>query len=225
MRTPLFVTLRYARQCALVPEDLKHSGILSLEHMRAQDRRLWTYVWDAPSGTEIIDEIADRIHRQAPVKESVFCETRIKVARRIYTSGSPLTNYINRHRFNQCGGEIALGVRIGGAWTGWTSDPLRAGVGIEIKPVPMKPCRWCGKRIEFKPSWVDHHGRIRCNAPDCRRMSYLEHTPQSRGGIDLTPNQRKHLSWEAQDGQKAINYLMLRLKELKHGRSTNHDLR
>lgn len=225
MRTPLFVSLRYARQSTIVPADLKHSGILSLEYLRTQERRLWAYVWNAPCGEQMIDEIADRIHRQSPVKESVFCETRIKVARRIYTSGAPLTNYIKKHRVTRCGRQIALGVRVNGEWTGWTSDPLRSGNGIEIKPVPMKPCRWCGKRVEFKPHWVDWRGQIRCNAPDCRRMSYLAEKPQSGGGIELTPAQRKELDREAWDTQRAINYLNLRAKEIRNGRRTNHDVR
>lgn len=90
----------------------------------------------------------------------------------------------------------------------------------------LKPCRWCGETVNFKEHWKKHDGSVRCNRRDCRRMEYLQHTPQSRGGIDLTPRQRQGLNWEAWNTQKTINYLALVAKEIKRAnRSANHDVR
>lgn len=224
MRVPLFYWMSEARQNPLVPKELRHSGILSLEFLRNQNTRAWLYLSNAPTGTALIEDIADRIHRQKPVKESTYRETQIRIAHYVY-SNAPLTNYINRMGRFRCGAEICGGVRASGKWTNWTGKHSYSANQIEIKPVPMKPCKWCGKRVEFKPKWVDWHGQIRCNAPDCRRMSYLAEKPQSRGGIELTPAQRKVLDREAWDTQRAINYLNLRAKEIRNGRRTNHDVR
>lgn len=224
MRTPLFVWMREAKLSPFVPNELRHSGILSLQWLSKNKMPTRVYRWEAPKGTVFIEEIADRIHRAHAVKESTYTKTLERIARTVYT-GAPLTNYINRLGWVQCGAESASGLRCSGEWSNWTNRHSRMTERIEIRPIPMRPCKWCSKRVEFKPEWVDRHGQIRCNAPDCRRMSYLEHTPQSRGGIDLTPAQRKELDREAWGTQRAINYLNLRAKEIKHGRRTNHDLR
>lgn len=89
----------------------------------------------------------------------------------------------------------------------------------------LKTCRWCGEPVKFKEHWKQADGSVRCNRRDCRRMEYLQHTPQSRGGIDLTPRQRQGLSYEAWNTQKTINYLALVAKEAKRGRKPNHDVR
>ena len=90
----------------------------------------------------------------------------------------------------------------------------------------QKPCRWCGTLLQFREHWVRRDDKtIRCNSYDCRRMDYLEHRPQSRGGINLTPAQREGLDKEAWPTQRAINYLILRAKELKHGCKPTHDVR
>jgi hypothetical protein len=91
--------------------------------------------------------------------------------------------------------------------------------------VKKKPCRWCCKPTVYKDQWQRYDGSIRCNAPDCRRMDYLEHVPQSRGGIDLTPAQRRELVPQAWPQQRAINYLLLRSKELKRATRANHVIR
>lgn len=93
------------------------------------------------------------------------------------------------------------------------------------KYTELKSCRWCGEPVQFKEHWKQHDGSVRCNRRDCRRMDYLQHTPQSRGGIDLTPRQRQGLSYEAWNTQKTINYLALVAKESKRGRKPNHDVR
>ena len=224
MRTPLFFWMREAKQNPLVPRELRHSGILSLEYLNNQNTRAWLHFTNAPTGVSIIEDIADRIHRSQPVKESTYRATLIRIAHYVYRN-APLTNYINSRGRFRCGQEICAGVRDRGKWTNWTGVNVHSSSCIEIKAVPLKPCKWCGQRIEFKPKWVDGYGKIRCNAPDCRRMSYLEHRPQSRGGIDLTPAQRKELDRDAWDTQRAINYLNLRAKEIRNGRRTNHDVR
>lgn len=99
-------------------------------------------------------------------------------------------------------------------------------VWLEGRYEQQKECRWCGEPTLFRESWISKaDGSIRCNRRDCRRLDYLQHTPQSRGGIDLTPNQRKALSREAWNTQKTINYLALVAKEAKRGRKSNHDVR
>jgi hypothetical protein len=89
----------------------------------------------------------------------------------------------------------------------------------------LKACRWCGEPVQFKEQWKEADGSVRCNRRDCRRMDYLRHTPQSKGGIDLTPRQRQGLSYEAWNTQRTINYLALVAKEQKRGRKSNHDVR
>lgn len=224
MRTPLFALMRAAKQSHFAPDALKHSGILSLNWLQEKARPICLYRWDAPKGTVFIEEIADRIHRTHSVKESTYNKTKARIARTVYT-GSPLTNYLNGLRLGRCGDESASGIRCGGEWSNWTGTHSRLSRRIEIKAAPVKPCRWCMTPVFYKPKWVDHSGTVRCNRPDCRRLDYLRFTPQSRGGIDLTPKQRKELDRAAWDTQRAINYLNLRAKEIKHGRRTNHDLR
>ena len=89
------------------------------------------------------------------------------------------------------------------------------------------PCRWCGEFVQFKQSWKESDGGVRCNRRDCRRIDYLRYKPQSKGGIDLTPKQREALgrNREAWDTQRTINYLLLIAKEAKRGRNPNHDVR
>lgn len=224
MRTPLFILMREAKQSPWTPSELRHSGILSFQYLSEKRQRAWLYYWESPKGTQFIAEIADRIHKAEPVKASTYIETKKRIAETVY-SGAPLTNYINRLGWVRCGDQSASGLRFGGEWTNWSGRHSHMTRRIEIKPAAMKPCRWCGKRVEFKPHWVDWRGQIRCNAPDCRRMSYLAEKPQSRGGIELTPAQRKELDREAWDTQRAINYLNLRAKEIRNGRRTNHDVR
>jgi hypothetical protein len=90
----------------------------------------------------------------------------------------------------------------------------------------LKPCRWCQTPVLVNPKWKkSYNGTVRCNSRDCRRIEYLQHVPQSRGGIDLTPTQRKATEYAAQDTQKVINYLVLITKETKRANRANHDLR
>ena len=102
---------------------------------------------------------------------------------------------------------------------------------IKLVAAKRKPCRWCGVRVHFKPSWLTKYDdSVRCNAPDCRRMDYLRRIPQSRGGIQLTFRQRELLpqhtnNSEFATAQMSINYLILRAKEVKHGRKSAHDVR
>lgn len=215
MRYPLFVLLREAKARPGVPQELKHSGILCLEWLRKNNRALWLFGHQKPNGTSFIDEIADRVHKNIAVKESVFNSTRQQIAQTIYTS-SPLANYINRYCHSVCGSRHAMGIRENGKWSAFGSETIRAATkDIKIHPQQVKPCRWCGEKVFFKKQWVEYDGTIRCNAPDCRRMDYLQNIPQSRGGIDLTPTQRNALDREAWRTQKAINYLNLRLKEVR----------
>ena len=88
------------------------------------------------------------------------------------------------------------------------------------------PCKWCSKPVLFNPAWKHRsESDVHCNGRDCRRMDYLQHKPQSRGGIALTPRQRKEVGREAWDTQKAINYLLFKVKETKRASRANHDLR
>lgn len=227
MRYPLFVLMRQAKKHHLVPKELRHSGILSLEHVRSLPHaRLWLFSWETPSGGGFIEAIADRIYRGKIVREQDFRATMVRIAQTIY-GGSQVAHFRKNHGPKPpkvaCGHEWQDGLRCNGKWIGWDS---RRGKTIPIEKAPQKPCRWCGKPVIFKPEWLAWYDKtVRCNAPDCRRMDYLKDKPQSRGGIDLTPVQRRSLDPEAWNTQRAMNYLQLRAKELKRGRSTNHDLR
>jgi hypothetical protein len=93
------------------------------------------------------------------------------------------------------------------------------------KYTELKPCRWCDEPVQFREHWKAFDGSVRCNRRDCRRMEYLQHKPQSKGGIDLTPRQRQAVNGEAWNTVKTINYLALVAKEQKRGRKSNHDVR
>jgi len=222
VRYPLFILLRLAKKRKAVPDDIAHSGILTLEYLRKQGRDFVVWAWEKPIGTDFIDEIADRATRGRILRRWEFVAIRWRIAKTVY-AGAPLSNYERNHCHpynNRCGGDIG-GLRFGGEWVG-----QRPWSRIEIHDTPKKPCRWCAKPVYFRPAWVDPYDKsVRCNGRDCRRMDYLRLTPQSRGGIDLTPNQRKALDRKAWDTQRAINYFNLITKEIKHGRRTNHGLR
>lgn len=89
----------------------------------------------------------------------------------------------------------------------------------------LTPCRWCATPVLIPEKTGPRYQPFRCKAADCRRMDYLSDLPQSRGGIDLTPRQRKETAYEAWDTQRAINYLIFKVKEAKRESRANHDLR
>lgn len=223
MRLPLFVQMRMAKSRKMAPAELQHSGILSLQYMNDELIPLTLFSWERPNGVFVIDEIAYRATRGTVITERELHKLRYRIAKTIY-SATPLANFARHHchllEKRSCGAEDqALVVN------GEIQRPKEE-KSIPIQIAPKKPCRWCGKQVFYRNSWVAWDGTVRCNSRDCRRIDYLAYRPQSRGGVDLTPNQRKGLDHEAWDVQRAINYLLLIAKEEKrNGRKSTCDVR
>lgn len=243
MKRPLFIFLAAAKRHPCVPQDLKHSGIKSLEWVRANRNGIvWPHYFDKPpSGTEVIERITCRIFRgKWPVSGQELGRVLVKVADRIYEGGQHSAKYYDNHiayklRKEQDGQNL---------YTKWPQFELWHVAFPNFKVIPINsapklPCRWCGKPVYFKDSWLGEpiHGAdgrywwstsnktVRCNGRYCRHMDYLRFKPQSKGGIELTPKQREGLSPDAWDGQRALNYLALVAKEIKRASRANHVVR
>ena len=226
MNLPLFVLIRGWKNSPRSPQELRHSGILSLDWAKGGNSRHWLFSWDRPSGTDAIDDICARVFREkGPVRIQDVARVRKAFANRLYESHVQLTHYERR---NVLPWQSGCFIRDDDDCQRLYVDGRRAGFfrkTIPIMPAPVRKCRWCAAPTLFKEHWKRYDGSIRCNRPDCRRLDYLENVPQSRGGIDLTPRQRQHLDREAWPTQKLINYLMLVAKEKKHGRKPTDDIR
>lgn len=237
MRTPLFVLMRAAKEQPGVPDGLRHSGILALHWMRNNGRN-FLYFAKPMNGVDAIDAIADRIFREHwPVTGKRVARVRAAIAESVYEHATPLSNYLRNHvqplLEHVCSREPMkrsfMGVSLlhdrgGMRW------PRRE--VMPIHPVKCAPCKWCGRRVFPKPSWPEfqctkgYSARgVHCNSKDCRRMNWLQNTPQKRGGIDLTPRQRASLDYEAWDTQRALNYLLLIAKEKTHGSNSARHVR
>lgn len=235
MRAPLFVWLRFASGHPLVPDELRYSKILSFQYLAGRSNGIgYLSFWQPMDGAQRIDCIVDRILRErGNVRFQEVARIRSAVAKTIYESSTQLSLYHSRHvsgwgsgcfsrRNEDC---IGFGQRLYAA--GDTRSRYMRTVDVRIVEAPKMPCAWCGMQTFFRESWFSRFGnrKIHCNAPECRRAHHLQHIPQSRGGIDLTPSQRKSTSREAWDTQKAINFLILRVKEIKRGSRKHHDVR
>jgi len=233
VRRPLFVYLSAARKNIHVPDELRHSGILSLQWLIENKRgEVWPlYFIQPPNGPEIIDTMVDRIMRgKWPAIGQTIAYLRERISESIYEASSQVGLYRGRHVLPLLARNVEHGQNL---YTEGSRCAYDLGYGrkvIAIKAAPKLPCRWCGTLVFYKESWLRGQvfgtsGTVRCNGPDCRRMDYLQYIPQSRGGIDLKPDQRKALSPEAWPTQRALNYLELRAKEIKRASRTSHDLR
>ena len=231
MRVPLFANLAASKRCGLIPEQLRHSGILSREYLRGIGRADFVCFWEKPSGPEIIYAIARRCTRGRIMRARDYEALLMRVARTIYQHSTPLANFRRNHcpsvDFKECGGARRSGLVLDGKYTAWW-EPKHAVIKIHL--APARPCRWCGARVELRPRWPRYRteawGSVHCNAPDCRRMDWLSDKPQKHGGINLTPRQREETDYEARDTVRAFNYLQLRIKEAKrNGRKPTYDIR
>jgi hypothetical protein len=216
MRLPLFVFLRAWRGNRMAPEAIRHSGILSYQWAQENNRRPWLFTWEAAKGSDAIRDICARVFRdRAPVRLQDVAAVSARIARTIY-GPTQLSLFLKRNADYKSGCFVQDDETQRLYYDGQTQwFCIRV---IPINPAPVLPCRWCGIPTTYSDKWRRNYDRsIRCNAPDCRRMDYLEHTPQSRGGIDLTPRQRRSLDGEARKTQKMINYLLLVAKEKRIG--------
>lgn len=82
----------------------------------------------------------------------------------------------------------------------WTDSPER--------------CRFCGAPVEKYRFKKTHHDYF-CARPECRHMAWLADRPQSRGGIDLTPTQRKTTARTLWDQVRVLNYLNAKAKQAR----------
>jgi hypothetical protein len=231
VRRPLFVFIRAAKEHPSVPPELKHSGILSLEWI-IENRRgeVWPlYYYPPPSGSRAIEEVAQRIFKnRGPVRNTAYGAALERVAESVYDSSSQLSLFIRRNdHYTKSGcfannGDDQQRIYETGSKP-WDTFHTKT---IPIALAKKKPCRWCDRPVFYKDKWIKWNGTVRCNSAVCRRIDYLQDIPQSRGGIDLTPAQRKASPREAWDTHRAINYLALVAKETKRAnRSANHDIR
>lgn len=231
MRLPLFVYLRAAKKNKLVPAELRHSGILSLDWLCRQNLPVWHFFDKPTDGVTAIDLMADRILKyRGFVRVQVVSALRERLAGRIYDSSSKVQVYARRHCamrsgcFARADGRLNEDDGLARLYSG--SKRLifyRPTIGIAV--AKWLPCRWCGCRVYYKESWKDYYGNVRCNGPDCRRIEYLQNKPQSLGGIDLTPRQRKSTPTQAWATIKVANYLALKAKEKRNGRKKHHHQR
>lgn len=243
MRFPLFALMRGlseggARQC---PEEIRHSKILCVRYLQEKMPRYFaSYVVGVfGGGHEVIDAMVIRLLKgRMPAVGSTVARLRRKIVNRVYAHGAQVSRYLRDEviplermcrpmseredmstLFYVDGKRLRQSYWISGHW----SPDLRI---TEDKGVP---CAWCGSRVYPKLSWRVKYrwrsGLYHCNSFDCRKMHHLSDIPQSRGGIDLTPSQRKALDFEAWDGQRALNYLALVAKEIKRGSRANNDVR
>lgn len=212
----------------MIPAEIRHSGILSLQYMREIGRGDRIFFMEKPVGTEFIMAIADRCTRGRIVRRYEYESIALKAAKRIYDDDKHVRRFFSNHcptLRSKCGHRAFGGLILDGELVGYESE------FIPIYRAPTKPCRWCGKAVEFKPNWLkpsslNLYGTVHCNAPDCRRMDWLSNKPQKHGGINLTPRQREETDYEARDTVRAFNYLQLRIKEAKrNGRKPTYDIR
>lgn len=213
MRIPLFARMRAAKSKGYVPENIRHSGILSYEYVKSAGKSLWLLSFHAPSGVDLIDEIARRIYKNEIVSLNKLKNTMSLIANSIYDHRTQYFRYIDSHCRINCGSGCGLLVYRGE--NVYTSDGMYRVIPISI--AKSVRCRWCGSSVFVGDSWKSYrkYSGYHCGSIDCRRMDFLAGKPQSRGGIDLTPGQRSLLGREAYDSQRAINYLMLVTKEVR----------
>jgi hypothetical protein len=210
-----------------VPQELRFSGILSLEWL-TQNGKCLCFTWTAPiNGEERIDAICARLLRdKGPVRFQDVAALRSRVAPTIYESGTQLALYERRHVTPMTSGCFVKDERHPGYGQRlYTSDNRRRHYympAITIAEAPKKACRWCQRPVFYKPKWVDHRGTVRCNSAACRHIEHLSNMPQSRGGVDLTPTQRKVVPRSHWDEQRVANYL---LRKSHDYRNRSHQVR
>lgn len=237
MRRPLFSRMRAAAGCRLVPAEMRHSPVMCVQYLQEQNPYFFRMYLDTMNGRDIIDAISLRCLRsKMPVSGAELARVQKRIAPSIYDHGGQLSRFFQdtlalesmcRSRLDEVQNlYFNDGNKLRHAW-GIQRDHrpifLRVERGIE--------CRWCGATIFPKASWEKHqwdhktYNGYHCGSRDCRRMNYLQDVPQSRGGIDLTPSQKRALDYKAHDGQRALNYLQLVAKEIKRGSRANHVVR
>ena len=209
-----------------MPKELRFSGILSLEWLTKNNKCLW-FTWTTPiNGEDRIEAICARILRdKGPVRFQDVAALRDKIAPTIYEHGTQLVLYRRRNVEPMMSGCFVKDEEFPGygqrLYTPGARNInyMRA---IQIAKAPKKPCRWCQKPVFYKPEWVDGRGTVRCNSSSCRHIQHLSNMPQSRGGVDLTPRQRKAIPYSHWDEQRVANYL---LRKSHDYRNRNHQAR
>jgi hypothetical protein len=226
MRLPLFAALACAKRNPLVPQELRFSGILSLQWLTTSNKRLW-FKWTAPiDGSQCIEAICARLLRnKGPVRFQDVAELRARIAPTIYENNTQIALYKRRHVATMTSGCFVKDERHPGYGQRLYTSGERGRLympAIPIAEAPKKPCRWCQKPVFYKPEWVDGRGTVRCNSTACRHIEHLSNMPQSRGGVDLTPTQRKVVPRSHWDEQRVANYL---LRKSHDYRNRSHQVR
>lgn len=114
----------------------------------------------------------------------------------------------------------SLGTRRVPLWEKW-EDAAKEASAARIPFVRMdgtEACRFCGAPVHayrFRKKHSDYF----CRKPECRHMAWLWNQPQKRGGIDLTPTQRKTTATQLWDQVRVLNYLNAKAKQA--GRKRN----
>ena len=75
-------------------------------------------------------------------------------------------------------------------------------------------CRFCGAPVHAY-RFRKERSNYFCKRPECRHMAWLWNQPQSRGGIDLTPTQRKTTATTLWDQVRVLNYLNAKAKQAR----------
>lgn len=212
MRFPLFALLSVAKAHPAVPKELRHSGILSLHWIWDHGMRLWMFTWNKPSGHDFIDAIVDRILKnRGPVRSVVVANLRERIYSTIYEASAQQVRYERSYILplrNGCStvdtDSVCLYVGSRPIWFLKQCHPI-------IKAKSM-PCRFCGRPVfDYKDAWLSTG--VRCNRPACRHIDWLSNKPQKRGGVDLTPRERRSTPREMWDHIRVVHYLSLKAKE------------
>lgn len=219
MRVPLFAMMSAAKTHHMVPDHLRHSGILSFQWLAENSFSGLGYLYARFSGTDLIDQIVARVLREkVPVRSQEVARIRELVADRTYDSGSQFSLYQQRHVSPYKSGCFTTendGLqRICGAdgrmsWQGRMIGFLPV---VSVKP---EQCKYCGRVVFPKDTWKREHVTFHCGGRDCRRIEYLSNVSQSRGGVDLTPAQRRAYPYRSHNSVRVINYLSFLAKEQK----------
>lgn len=101
-------------------------------------------------------------------------------------------------------------------WATCAQEAAEAGIAYSSTDAAPKPpvCRFCGQSVSTR-KFRRHHSEPHCQRRECRHMAWLAHTPQSRGGIELTPRQRKATPVPFFDQVRVVNYLTMKAAEAK----------
>jgi hypothetical protein len=220
MREPLFSRMQAAKRRAEVPQQLRHSGILSLLWLRENNLGLRVYFVRGPQGTDLINELCTRIAKyKGGIRFQDLRLMRLRIGESIYGNAPFLRQYANDCNRDLVSGCFAEeGPYVQRMYFGGHREFHTVDCAAIITEAEKKPCRWCGAHVYFKKEWLDYKKTVRCNSRECRAIDHFQKIPQSRGGIALTPKQRESSTPDAWPLLIMNNYLVKVAKELKRGR-------